>query len=133
MLYSVKQSKGVSCPDRKGLIDKTSVSQKAAASARAAWTICQASPGCPEEQGSQVWSQNGCLKCPFIMVCLLMLFLLFFKQPRLQLKNSWVCRVCILAITFLIQLTFFILISAHRKVLCVNSEPKVLHKLLVEI
>lgn len=130
MLYSVKQSKGVSCPDRKGLIDKTCVSQKAVASARAAWTVCQASPVCPEEQGSQVWSQNGCLKCPFIMACQLILFLLYFKQPRLQLKNS--C-VCFLAITFVIQLIFFIFISAHRKVLCVNSEPKVLHKLLVEI
>lgn len=64
------------------------------------------------------------------MVCQLILFLLFFKQARLQLKIS---EVCILAVTFLIQLTVFILISAHRKVLRINSEPKVMHELLVEI
>lgn len=120
MSYSVNQSKGVSFPDGKGLIDKTSVSQKVVASLRAVWTVHQASPVCPEEEGNQVQSQNGCLKCPFNMVCQLILFLLFFKQPRLHLKNSW---VCILEVTFLIQLTFFILISPHRKVLCVNSEP----------
>lgn len=52
-------------------------------------------------------------------------FCYFFKQPRVQLKIS--CNY------LFIQLTLFILISAHRKVLCVNSEPKVMHKLLVEI